>query len=192
MLVALAAVVAACTPAGPEETEGEPAGQRPEAAVACWGVPAPVCARVAEEALAVAPAELGPVVHVVVRDGRIDLVGADGGGRASTRFVQAGDGRLEWDVWSVSAVGPMRPVSGPALGAIVALTLGHCGLDSPIDVDGSFWDPVGEIPADDALLGDAAGQFRRLGPTSAEFVTARGARVALQLHVGAASPAGCD
>ncbi len=72
-------------------------------------------------------------------------------------------------------------------------SLGHCGLDSPIDVDGALWDPVGAIDADATEAINAAdGEFRRTGPTMAEFVTATGFRVALVRHEGRKSIPLCD
>ena len=183
------AVVACGSP--PPPGPSEPVREGPAAHVACWSVALPVCERIAAEARSAAPDEVGPVILVEVRDGLVAVEGPDGRGRASAPFATAGDGRLEWGGWTVSAVGPVRPASGPAPGPVVPLTLGHCGLDSPIDVDGALWDPVGPIPADLALINATAGRFRRLGPDSAEFVVG-GSRVELRRHEGARMLAGCD
>jgi hypothetical protein len=79
------------------------------------------------------------------------------------------------------------------LGPTLRFSLGHCGLDSPIDVDGALWDAVGVIDAGASEAINAAdGEFRRTGPTTAEFVTATGFRVALTRHEGAKSVPLCD
>ena len=126
-----------------------------------------------------------------VRDGLIDLEYADGGGRETVQYAVAGDGRLEFTPWSGLLPGGARPRSGPAPGPIVPFTLGHCGLSSPIDIDGSFWDAYGQIDPNNAFINASDGQFRRLGADEAEFVVP-GARVSLRRHVGSKSPPGCD
>ena len=43
----------------------------------------------------------------------------------------------------------LEPTSEPSLevGATIPFTLEHCGLLSPVDVDGSLWQPVGGVDA---------------------------------------------
>jgi hypothetical protein len=45
---------------------------------------------------------------------------------------------------------PHSPVGIVEVGVPVGFTLGHCGLISPIDLEGSLWDPIG---ADNGLGG---------------------------------------
>jgi hypothetical protein len=40
-------------------------------------------------------------------------------------------------------VAPISPADELEIGLAVNYTIGHCGLGTPIDVDGSLWDPVG-------------------------------------------------
>jgi hypothetical protein len=40
-------------------------------------------------------------------------------------------------------VAPQSPSGELTVGVEVNYELGHCGLSSPIDVDGSLWDPIG-------------------------------------------------
>jgi hypothetical protein len=95
-----------------------------------------------------------------------------------------------WEEFPSVAVDAASP---PLLGPTLRFSLGHCGLDSPIDVDGALWDPVGAIDADATEAINAAdGEFRRTGPTTAEFVTATGFRVALVRHEGRKSVPLCD
>jgi hypothetical protein len=42
-----------------------------------------------------------------------------------------------------SEVAPVTPDSELAVGRSSNFTLGHCGLASPVDIDGSLWNPVG-------------------------------------------------
>jgi hypothetical protein len=81
--------------------------------------------------------------------------------------------------------------SGPGalvVGTPIAYTLGHCGLWSPVDLDGSVWQPVGGTDASggsidsDAEIGElinaTPGEFMLLTPDTAEFRTATGVVVA--------------
>jgi hypothetical protein len=190
MVAALA--IPACT-ADPSPVPGSdaPAPAEPAVTLACWEVPEPLCEQIAAEAAARRPAGLRPVVVAEVSAQLVTLEYADGGGRHSVEYRVAADGRPEFGVWSESQVGGVRAESGPAPGPIVPYTLGHCGLSSPIDIDGAFWDPYGQVPLDNALIGESDGQFRRLGVSEAEFVTG-GSRVSLRRHEGAKSLPGCD
>jgi len=194
LLVVTALLVAACGAEPSPSPSGEAPGPgpvEPGLTLACWSVPAAGCERVAAEALARRPIGRPPVTLVEVRDGLIDLEYADGGGREMAQYAVAGDGRLEFAPWSGPLAGSLGPRSGPAPGPIVPFTLGHCGLSSPIDIDGSFWDAYGQIDPNDAFINASDGQFRRLGADEAEFVVP-GARVSLRRHVGSKSPPGCD
>ena len=65
-------------------------------------------------------------------------------------------------------------------------TLGHCGVLSGIDADGSWWDPVGPV---DMTSGDsinaAEGLLTLTDPTHAIFVTPSGFSLQLVRHEGA-------
>jgi hypothetical protein len=192
LITAAVLLVAACTSESSPSPFGEaPGPAEPGVTVACWSVPARNCERAAAEALARRPVGRPPVVVVEVRGGFIELEYANGGGRDTVLYDVAGDGRLEFSPWSGLLPGALRPRSGPTPDPIVPFTLGHCGLLSPIDIDGSFWDPYGQVDANDAFINATDGQFRRLGADEAEFVVP-GARVSLRRHVGSKSPSGCD
>lgn len=91
----------------------------------------------------------------------------------------------------------LEPESQPQLevGRAIRFTLGHCGLLSPIDLDGSFWRPVagadvtgGAIESDDAvgeLISATAGAFRLLEEEVATFTTTTGSVIALARAPGA-------
>ena len=193
-IAAAVILAAACTAEpSPVPSAESPAPGPAEGGVtlACWSVPAPACERIAAEAVARRPIGRPVVVVVEVRDGLVDLEYANGGGRDMAQYRLAGDGRLEFAAWSEGQVGGVEPGSGPAPGPNVPFTLGHCGLSSPIDIDGAFWDPYGQIDANPAFINASDGQFRRLGASEAEFATG-GSRVALRRHAGAKSLPGCD
>ena len=71
--------------------------------------------------------------------------------------------------------------------------LGHCGLLSPVDIDGSFWDPVGGHNGQGGpLTEDQLGDLINATPTvvtliddqTMEMQTSHGAVVTLNRHEG--------
>jgi hypothetical protein len=74
------------------------------------------------------------------------------------------------------------------VGTPIEYTLRHCGLWSPVDLDGSLWQPVGgteasgaPIASDEAvgeLINATPGQFVLLTPETAEFRSDSGTIVA--------------
>jgi hypothetical protein len=65
------------------------------------------------------------------------------------------------------------------------LSLGLCGLGSPIDADGSLWDAVGAIDSrHDAAANAAPGQFSLTGETTARFQSDSGFAVNLLRRAG--------
>lgn len=87
-------------------------------------------------------------------------------------------------------VTPRSPrLSGPT----IDFTLGHCGLGSGIDIDGSFWDPVGLIDANSQdLINSAGATFTLISPVTASIRTEGGAVVQLSRHQGPKFMALCD
>lgn len=78
--------------------------------------------------------------------------------------------------------------------------LGHCGLHSPIDVDGSFWDPIDGLAAGGGTL-DLAGDSEMINATAGSFVvigdearfrTESRSVIRLERHVGDKEFPGCD
>jgi hypothetical protein len=87
----------------------------------------------------------------------------------------------------------VQPRSGAMLAAELRLELGHCGLNSGIDVDGSFWDPVGPIDGSHpTVLNATAATFRRVAPSTAVLHLDDGPIVQLVRHAGAKHLPGCD
>ena len=78
---------------------------------------------------------------------------------------------------------PISP-AGAAVGVAYAYDMPHCGINSPIDVDGSFWDAVG-VPADSVDFDGRTGTFRLASPTEATFTASDGNLLHLVRHTGA-------
>jgi len=79
-------------------------------------------------------------------------------------------------------------------------SLGHCGLFSPVDLDGSFWDPIDgvtsggaplDLDADTEMINATAGAVVVIGQ-EARFRTEAGAIVRFARHEGAKEFPGCD
>ena len=181
--------VLGCAP--PTPVVPAPAAVEAPPAVACQNVALAACLVVARDAADALLDDPDPVAYVEVYPEFVAVELADGAGRRQASYQAAADGPTIFDDWVESAAGRLEPASAPIEVDAVPLTLGHCGLASPIDVDGSFWDAVGQIPQVASLINASDGEFRRLGPDEAAYATAD-ARVSLRRHVGAKSPVGCD
>jgi hypothetical protein len=74
----------------------------------------------------------------------------------------------------------VRASSEPApKGVPFPFALGHCGLGSPIDVDGSLWVPVGFVPEHSDVINAADGFLTILTATDARLRTNGGLDLAL-------------
>jgi hypothetical protein len=78
--------------------------------------------------------------------------------------------------------------------------LGHCGLHSPVDVDGSFWDPIDgttgsggalDLAADGEMINATQGAIVVIGDEM-RFRTATGSVVRFKRHEGEKEFPGCD
>jgi hypothetical protein len=80
----------------------------------------------------------------------------------------------------------LQPISirGAELGRPYRYTIPHCGLMSPIDIDGSFWGSVTQ-PPDPAVFDGQPGVFVVETPSTATFTTDLGESVRLARHDGA-------
>ena len=97
---------------------------------------------------------------------------------------------------------PESRVGGWAVGAPQVITLGHCGLASPLDFDGSLWDPIGgHDRAGGAIAGDgevsdlinaADVSITLVEPRVARLLTQAGIVVVLERHAGPRSYPLCD
>jgi hypothetical protein len=95
----------------------------------------------------------------------------------------------------------VTPASVPiATGVAYRFSLGHCGLASPVDLDGSFWVALDGVTATGAPL-DLESESEMINATSgtvividneARFRTDSGAIVRFQRHDGEREYPGCD
>lgn len=92
-----------------------------------------------------------------------------------------------------ATVGPHSPRGELEIGVARNFPLGHCGLASPIDVDGSIWDPIsGHNGVGGPLTEDQMGELINSTPTvmeltdpnAADLRTPRGAVIKLARHDG--------
>ena len=121
-------------------------------------------------------------------------------GRPSGQVVfELSDGEPVTTVVSAGADGAIATAPGESFTVAVApssiagqlrtdpihYTLGHCGLMSGVDVDGSWWDPVGFVDIDHGdAINAAEGTFTPHDPNHATFVTDGGFEVSLVRRVG--------
>jgi hypothetical protein len=96
---------------------------------------------------------------------------------------------------------PVSPVGESTLGVEAGIDLGHCGLVSPLDFDGSLWDPVGAhdgrgAPLSEDNVGELINATRvaivLADADSALLVTPRGAVLLLRRHSGPRAYGLCD
>lgn len=80
----------------------------------------------------------------------------------------------------------LLPISprGAVVGVSYAYDMPHCGIGSPIDVDGSFWDAT-EIAPTSVEFDGQPGFFRLASPTEATFTSTTGGVLRLVRHEGA-------
>jgi len=101
------------------------------------------------------------------------------------------------EAYEVQAVDPNGsgtfPISprGAVVGVAYRYDMPHCGIRSPIDVDGSYWDAVGE-PEGSVRFDGRTGVFRLVSATEATFTSDDGQLLRLVRHDGAKSFPGCD
>jgi len=78
---------------------------------------------------------------------------------------------------------PISP-AGAVVGVAYRYDMPHCGINGPIDVDGTFWDAVGVAP-DSGDFDGQPGTFRLTSPTEATFTASDGKVLHLVRHTGA-------
>lgn len=198
------------TPAGatPEATPaGEPVAPGPAAYVdaptACVGLEAAPCAEVKEAVGALVPTgaevvyvEIGPFGCAAPAPDEtacpptleartsgfatVEIVGAEPILVAVTAGAEGIEATRE-QPFTVS----LPPTSAKAAVGRVPYELGHCGLGSGIDLDGSWWDPVGFVDYDHPDAINAARSIvTSTGPDSATLETVGGLVVQLVRRTG--------
>jgi len=118
-------------------------------------------------------------VELAGRDPVVFSAAAVGGDVSLTRLVE-------------TFVVPVKPSSGRLAGATTPYQLAHCGIFSGIDVDGSFWDPVGLVNADHSdAINSAEAVFTLTSPQTATLRTRGGLSLDLIRHDGVKHLPGC-
>ena len=204
----------ASSPPASERPEPTPiASASPAAALepptACLGLGAQDCARARAAALATLDA-VDPAPRYV----QVGPFGCAAAERCPTTLAARPEGDVAIDFGNgtgkdvhlkVAGDGSVQATSGPSLGikvdassavglpaGPVPYTLGHCGVFSGIDLDGSWWDPVGPVDIDHpASINSADGVITLTDPTHATFTTPTGFSLRLLRHDGPKLLPGC-
>ena len=191
LLAALA--LAACSTPEPSPTSIEPVDH--SYSLACLSIPQLECETIASK-LIVWIAEPGNVVAITIVAFACEAVRCAPGfdarrrGEATLELtdpsrmrmvgISTARGVLDFVADPDMAAAKLDPHSGPAAAQNMAFALGHCGLSSPIDFDGSLWDPIGQIDGDaPEAINAVSGTIIFLAPRAARFVTDAGFRVDL-------------
>jgi hypothetical protein len=204
-LLFVAAVLLVGCDSAPEPTAGVP--DVSAVALSCWSVDDGECGRALAAAAGLLPAGHQPIVTASVvafgcdfqpcgvglrRGGSVSIEFANGGGLHAWSIAAARDGSLSLGDHSTGLPQPFFPQSQRIARGESAFGIGHCGLSSPIDVDGSFWDPVGRVDSNaPEAIGDSRGTFRLLDADHATYRADTGFTVALRRHAGAKNFQGC-
>ena len=190
-LVVILGVLGGCGPTA-EPTPVEPAA---DLIVGCVGIPAVPCQGIADVVGAALPAGRGQPASLQLwaeSCGELACPPGTFGGRATAEWADGGPpvliqfqgppASLKLDpVEDAHWSGVIQPKSARVLpGAVVAFTLGHCGLLHVVDFDGSFWVPLGELDVNEpASINSNAGQMQLVAQNRAIFTS--GGRVVATL-----------
>jgi hypothetical protein len=200
LVIGLIALVAATGCSSAAGSSPEPSG--PAVPYACLGLAEPDCTRAFEAA----KSDLAPADDIVYAEvGPFGCPTGEGcpntlAGRPSGQVVfersngepvaisatAAADGTIATapGEWFGVAVAPSS-TAGQLGGEPIPYGLGHCGLGSGVDVDGSWWDPVGFVNIDHGdSINAAAGTFAPSDPNHATFTSDAGFAVSLVRRVG--------
>ena len=212
LLLAVALAITACgEPVSTQAVEDSGLGRTPDdpgLALACWDVDEDQCRQAFTEVIRILPADGPPIVAASVvafgcdnlpcakglgRGGAVSVEYANGGGLHAWPVSAAEDGSLTFGDHSTGLPEAFLPESPRMAQRVIDFSFGHCGLSSPIDVDGSFWDPIGQVDSDapDAI-NSSIGTFSLVGPADAVFTSRTGFTVHLRRHQGARNLQGCD
>ena len=201
-------LIAACESTPTPSPQSPSVGPRADIPLACWSVGNAECVAIYQAALS----RLEPGVPVVAAQviaygcesgpcapgveargqGQVQLETGNGMGLLGWELTLAGGGGLAFSPPTQLAARGFSARSARGAPLQASLSLGHCGLYSPIDYDGSLWDLTGPVDGDAAeAINSAAGTIRLLGPIDAEFRTPSGFAVRLRRHAGPKVFQGC-
>jgi hypothetical protein len=189
-------IATACSPTGPSTAPVTQAASEPvppaELVIGCLSVGAAECQFIAEQVVAVLPAEREPAFSLLIQlfgcpnDGPYPRTLAVREGRAIVDYTDGGD------PIQLSLAGPpeapriavvpsdwsglVQPASARVAGlGLFPFELGHCGLTHVVDFDGSFWVPVGQVDGDaPGIINAESGQMLLLAPNLAQYQGAGG------------------
>jgi hypothetical protein len=209
-LIALLTLLATACSSAAGGSPAATAGEGPTIPIACLGLEEPDCTRAFEAAVSglatddeVTYAEVGPFSclnqagcpnTLAFRPaGQVVFERSNGEPVLISLSAAADDGTIATspgDFFGI-AVAPSSTTGQLGAGPI-PFSLGHCGLMSGVDVDGSWWDPVGfaNIDYSDAI-NSANGTFAPSDPNHATYTTEGGFTVNLVRRVGDKHLPGC-
>jgi hypothetical protein len=195
----LALLAGACVPSAGPMIAGSGLG--------CIGVELAPCRSIADVALAALPGH-APVTYVevgppscaaapcpkaLVPGQRLSVVVQFAGPPPTLVTIDGTvDGPLATDAGG-AGLSELEPTSAPApVAGPQPFALAHCGIGSPIDFDGSFWDPVGvvDIEAAESFNGNE-GAIILASPDTAHYSTSTGFELDLVRHMGSKWFPGC-
>ena len=202
MLIALLALVATACSSGAGGSPDASAGEGPGIPIACLGLEQPDCTRAFEFATGgqapgdeVIYAEVGPFGcpneagcpnTLAFRPAGQVVFERSNGEPVLISVAAADDGTMATspgEYFGV-AVAPAS-MSGQLRADPIPYSLGHCGLGSGVDVDGSWWDPVGFVDIDHGdAINAASGTFTPHDANHATFTSDAGFTVTLVRRVG--------
>ena len=196
----LAIIAAACSPA--VGTPAATAEEGPTIPIACLGLEDPDCTRAFEFAAGglaaddgVIYAEVGPFScpneagcpnTLAFRPSGQVVFERSNGEPVLISIAEADDGTMAMSPGEFFGVAVAPSSTAGQLGAQpIPYSLGHCGLGSGVDVDGSWWDPVGFVDVDHSdAINAASGTFAPSDPNHATFTSVGGFRVDVVRRVG--------
>jgi hypothetical protein len=202
LVVMLLAVVAVACSSGASASPDASAAEGPGIPVACLGLDQPDCMRAYQAAAAarapdveVVYAEVGPFGCPNETGCPNSLVGRPSGQVVFERatgepvaisVTAAADGTITTaPTESFTVVVEPTSLPGQLRAEPIPYSLGHCGLGSGVDVDGSWWDPVGFVDIDHGdAINAAEGTFTPHDPNHATFVSDGDFEVSLVRRVG--------
>jgi hypothetical protein len=203
--VAFALVLAACDSSAPSSALPN---ARAGAPIACVAVDVMACEALAAAAVdALEPddpvpvwIQIGPVfcAEPCLRAGfggaRVTSIFIElDGGTAAAFDIATADGRVTGVHRMDHQLFARDPGSNAIQDPAIDVTLGHCGLASGIDVDRSFWNPVGVVPEHGDAINAAEARFSFTSRDTAMLATDGGLVVNLVRHPGRTKHfAGCD
>jgi len=209
-VLVLAVVAVACNSTAESVGSAVPVGPvEPGIPHACLGLGEPDCSRALAAATDLLP-EAAPVVYV-----EVGPFGCRAGAGCEPSLAARPEGRVLFElagadpieiVVRAAADGSIGVEQGEAfmillepssvargIGGPVPFSLGHCGIWSGIDLDGSWWDPVGFVNFDHGdAINAADGTFVATDAQHATFTSGEGLVVSLARRSGPKHLPFCD